>query len=100
MECICMYTPASHGGHALYTREVMTALIGHQRRGMRFELVSSEDLQEQFKAVPYRTHPILPVLKLRSEYKSRLAWAAGRVTHYAQRERQFVKWLQDRPDVS
>ena len=60
MNRVCMYVPSANGGHARYARELMTALAQAGQRGYAFELVSSEDLEQQFRDVPYDTHPILP----------------------------------------
>ena len=42
---VCMYTPTSDGGHALYTQELLTALaeVGPDR-GVSAELVTAENL--------------------------------------------------------
>ncbi|HWE03255.1 MAG TPA: glycosyltransferase family 4 protein [Tepidisphaeraceae bacterium] len=93
-----MYTPTAGGGHARYAWELLNAL-SEQQRGYRFELVSSEDLDPQFHPVNYRLHAILPALKDRRDFPNRAAWVASRLTHYARRDLQFLKWLKSRPDV-
>ena len=60
---ICMYTPSASGGHARYARELLTALTREGQRRYAFELVSSEDLEQQYKDVEYEVHPILPKLR-------------------------------------
>lgn len=99
MDSICMYTPEAHGGHALYSWEVLSALTRHPHNGFRFELVSSENLQREYQSKTYPVHMILPPLRERSTFSSRWTWGASRVMHYSRRERQFLAWLRSRPDV-
>jgi glycosyltransferase involved in cell wall biosynthesis len=94
-----MYTPSSSGGHALYTRELMTALSQHANGSHRFELVTSEDLGDEYKSEAYAIHPILPRLSHRKAFSTPIAWAASRVMHYPRREWKFLNWLKGRPDV-
>ena len=93
-----MYTPTAGGGHARYAWELLNAL-SKQHRGHRFELVSSEDLDPQFHPTNYQLHAILPALKDRRDFPNRAAWIASRLTHYARRDLQFLKWLKNRPDI-
>src|SRR5581483_3047888 len=86
--CICMYTPSSDGGHARYTWELLTAL-SRQPRGFRYELVTSEDFVPQFRSDLYPAHTILPVLKHKSSYPNKFAWASSRIMHYTRREQIF-----------
>ena len=60
---VCMYTPSSAGGHALYTQELLMALaeVG-PGRGIAPELVTSEDLAAAHRTSAYPIHPILPRL--------------------------------------
>jgi glycosyltransferase involved in cell wall biosynthesis len=100
MPSICMYTPAASGGHALYTMELMTALSRHACDDRRFELLTSEDLADEFRTGEYPIHAILPRLRHRSEFGSKPAWALSRALHYPRRERTLLTWLKDRPDVT
>jgi glycosyltransferase involved in cell wall biosynthesis len=84
---------------AQYAWELMTALARHPRAGYRFELVSGEDLEQQFQSDLYPIHAILPTLRHRSTYATRASWALSRVLHYRQRERRFLSWLATRPDI-
>lgn len=102
---ICMFTPTADGGHARYTWELLRALAEQDREPefsrtrYRFELVTSRDLHPQFDSDAYRVHCLLPLLRDRSEFATRLSWAANRVTHYARREKKFLDWLRGRPDI-
>src|SRR5689334_23068673 len=98
---ICMYTPTADGGHARYAWELMTALAAHPERSrdpLRFELVSREDVEPQFRAGLYPAHPTLPRWKDRAAFRTRSGWVANRLTHYTRRELQFLRWLEGRPD--
>lgn len=100
MSSICMYTPSAQGGHALYTFELMNALSQRAHDGNSFELVTSEDLADQFNSDQYPIHRILPRLMPRNEFPTRMGWATNRLTHYPRREQTFLKWLERRPDIS
>jgi glycosyltransferase involved in cell wall biosynthesis len=95
-----MYTPSASGGHALYTKELLTALSQHACNGRRFELVTAENLADEFKTDAYPVHPILPRLRHRKEFGNKLAWAVSRAMYYPLRERKLLQWLKTRPDVS
>lgn len=99
MGCICMYTPSASGGHALYTRELMTALARHACDGRRFELVTAENLAGEYHSDAYPVHRILPRLRHRSEFGNKAAWAVNRAMYYPRRERKLLEWLKTRPDV-
>src|SRR5271165_7174101 len=77
---VCMYTPTSAGGHALYTQELLTALaeVG-PGRGIAPELVTSEDLAAAHWTSAYPIHPIMPRLTPRGEYRN--CAGAGPVAH-------------------
>jgi glycosyltransferase involved in cell wall biosynthesis len=95
-----MYVPSADGGMAQYAWELMHALSEHSPARYRFELVSSQDLQDQFKSSAYASHAILPVLRHRSQFKTPIGWVASRLTHYTHREWVFLRWLQNRPDIA
>ncbi len=100
MDRICMFTPSASGGHPLYTQELLTALTEHPRGGPRFELITSEDLIEQFRNTPYPINDVLPKLKHRRDFKTSAAWMWNRAVHYPIRERALLRWLRTRPDVT
>jgi glycosyltransferase involved in cell wall biosynthesis len=85
---------------ARYAQELLTALAEHPRGGLKYELVTSEDLHEQYYSDAYAVSPILPRLKHRKDFSNKAAWVAGRVAHYAQREQVFLRWLEGRADVA
>lgn len=99
MDCICMYTPEALGGHALYSWEVLTALASHPRNRFRFELITSQDLMERYDSNLYAIHKILPPLRDRRTFSSKLTWGASRIVHYSRRERHLVNFLKGRPDI-
>lgn len=95
---ICMFTPSASGGHARYSMELLSAMSRHAH-GYDVELVSSKNLEEQFKAVPYPVHPILRPLTDRSAFSTGAGWVANRLAHYPRREWEFLRWLRNRPDI-
>jgi hypothetical protein len=94
-----MYTPTAHGGHALYTQELLTALaeVG-ARRGVAAELITCEDLAADLQP-PYPIHRILPRQVRRDEFHTTASWAASRVGYYSHRERLFLDWIGSRGDL-
>src|SRR5688500_4218623 len=91
--CICMFTPTASGGHARYAWELLNALSKHD---VRCELVTSEDLDSQFRSETYAIHSILPPLRHRNSFSTRFAWAISRLAHYPRREWMFLRWLKTR----
>lgn len=99
-DCICMYTPTADGGHARYSWELLSALAGRPRGQYRFELVSSEDLQPEFRSDLYPHHAILPKLKDRSLLPNKAAWVINRLLHYPRRELCFLNWLKTQHHIT
>lgn len=95
-----MFTPSAGGGHALYTQELLVALAARPRGNRRFELITGEDLEKQFRSGSYAIHDVLPELKHRREFRTPAGWVWNRLTHYPIRERALLKWLKSQPDVS
>ena len=81
---VCLYTPTSSGGHALYTKELLTAVaqVGVNRR-VAAELVTCEDLAAEFWTEAYPIYPILPFMEPRSRFRSRAGWVASRLAYYS-----------------
>jgi glycosyltransferase involved in cell wall biosynthesis len=100
MNTICMHMPSAAGGHPLYVRELMTAMAQLPLAGVKYELVSSVNLEKQFISPLYPMHPILPGLVQKSEFRSRFTWAVSRASHYPWREWCFLKWLKTRSDIT
>lgn len=100
MNHICMHTPSATGGHPLYVQELMTALSRRADSENRVELVTSVDLEDRFVSADYPIHRILPPLRHKNEFGSRFTWAANRMVYYPYRERCFLNWLRNRPDIT
>jgi glycosyltransferase involved in cell wall biosynthesis len=94
---VCMFAPTASGGHARYTWELATALA---RRGAGVEVVSCEGLEPAFRSQEYPVHPVLPAIVDRSRIGAGWAWVGNRLVYYPRRERQFLRWLRKRPDIS
>jgi glycosyltransferase involved in cell wall biosynthesis len=97
---VCVYTPSSSGGHALYARELLTALTeAGAERGVKAELVTCSDLGPEHRATAYAIHPILPPLASRETFSTPVHWIGSRLTYYARRERAFLDWIATRNDL-
>ncbi|MGE3818638.1 MAG: glycosyltransferase family 4 protein, partial [Isosphaeraceae bacterium] len=97
---VAMFTPSAFGGHARYTRELLSALVeAGETRGVRPSLVTSEDLADEHRTDAYPIHAVLPRLVPRSEFPGKAAWAASRLTHYPRRERALLRWVKNRPGL-
>src|SRR4051812_5131882 len=96
---ISMFTPPATGGMALYTRELLTALAGHPRAGYKFSLVCESDVADQFRSELYDVHAILPPLRHRDTFPNRAAWVLSRLTHHAKSARNYLAWLEGRPEI-
>jgi glycosyltransferase involved in cell wall biosynthesis len=96
---VCMYTPTSHGGHALYAQELLSSIaeVG-PGRGVAAELVTCEDLAHDPRRA-YPIHRILPRQVPREALRGTAAWAAERVGYYVRRERAFLDWVDRRRDL-
>ena len=98
---VCMYNQPSSGGMALYTEELLTAMVElGPGRGIAPELVTSEDLAAAHWTSAYPIHPILPRLTHKREYSTALVWAWSRMIHYTRREQIFLDWLTGRKDLN
>jgi glycosyltransferase involved in cell wall biosynthesis len=95
---VVVFAPTADGGHARYAWELTRAMAEHPR-GYRFELVSTRDLDPAFRTGPHAVQAILPSLRQKSAFRTRLGWALNRATYYPVRERRFLDWLRTRPDV-
>ena len=96
---VVVFAPTAAGGHARYAWELTSAMARHARGGYRFELVSTRDLDATFRDAGYATQPVLPAIRDRSSFRTRLGWMIDRATYYPVREHGFLKWLRARPDV-
>jgi glycosyltransferase involved in cell wall biosynthesis len=94
---VCMFAPTASGGHARYTWELATALA---RRGAGVEVVSCEDLEPAFRSEEYPVHPVLPAIVDRSRMGSGWAWVGNRLVYYPRRERNWLRWVHKRRDIS
>jgi glycosyltransferase involved in cell wall biosynthesis len=96
---VCMYTPTAAGGHARYTREVLSALAARREPdGIRASLITSRDLASEYRSDRYSIHDILPPLLPRSAFRSPVTWAISRVFYYYIRESAFMRWVEEHRD--
>lgn len=95
-----MLTPSASGGHPRYTWELMTALrAAAPRSELALTLLTSTDLDPEFRTDAYEIADVLPPLADPSTFPSRLHWAIGRTLHYARREEAVLRWMRARGHV-
>ncbi len=97
MREVCMYTPSARGGHALYSKELLTSLALETL--LKPTLITSRDTEAEFSDVPYEVVKLLPELEEKSTFRHRSAWLIERTRHYWQRETRFLEWLRGQPDI-
>lgn len=96
---VCMFTPASSGGHARYTHELLTALSGvGQDQNVRASLITNQDLARQYRTALYDIHDILPPLRPREKFRNTLHWASSRAAHYIKCEEILLRWVRQNAD--
>ena len=96
---VAFYTPTASGGHARFTQCTMEG-IHLASPGIELVLCTSHDLAPGFRQTSYRISAVLPPLRPRSAFDSRLAWAVSRLRHYTDRDRRFLEWVQEeKPDI-
>lgn len=88
-----MYTPTPSGGHARYTKELLTAMADQGApEGVQVSLVTSEDLDPAFRTTEYPIDAILPRIRARETFRSRPEWLLSRLRFYWRRNRMFIDW--------
>ncbi len=98
---VCMYTPSAAGGHARYTHELLNALSEVGRaQGVRPSLVTSVDLDANYRNALYPVYDVLPPLVHRSTFRGALSWGLSRVFHYYNREKTFLRWVERHAEKS
>lgn len=96
---VAMFTPSASGGHARYTQELLAGLHRLGAQELRLSLVTSEDLQEEFRGGDYGIHDFLPRLAPRDSFHSKTHWAAARVLHYRRRDAALLDWVRQQGGV-
>lgn len=96
---IAIFNAFARGGHAVFTHCLIDGLAHHQGKKNLF-WIASEDLAPAHRAAPVTIVDILPALKMRTAYPSKLAWVGSRLSYYYRRERIFLEWVRvHRPDI-
>jgi glycosyltransferase involved in cell wall biosynthesis len=96
---VAFYTPTASGGHAWFTQCMMEG-IQAAAPGLDLVLCTSEDLAPSHRKGSYRIAAVLPALRPRKCFNSKIGWALSRLWHYPRRDRLFLEWVgKERPDV-
>ncbi len=94
-----MFTPETSCGHARYTWELMCALRAFASRSeLRLSLVTSTNLDREFREAEYTIYEVLPPLH-EGPFPSSLHWAISRFAHYSRRDAMLFRFLRDLGDV-
>ena len=91
-----MFTSTVAGAHARYTWELMCAMRGSASPSeFRLSLVTSENLDPEFHQAEYRIFEVLPPLRPRASFPTKLHWAMSRVDHFRRRDSLYFRFLRD-----
>ena len=89
---LCMYTPTTMGGHALYTLDLLSALVDTDpSRELAVSLFTCSDLPMRYRPGSYVIHDPLPPMRSRRDFKSSALWSFYRQWYFFIRERNFVR---------
>lgn len=90
---VAVFTPTARGGHARYSHELLSALQRLAGADLQLSLVTSEDLEPEFRSGGYGVHAVLPPLARRDAFRTTLGWAASRLLHYRERDAALLRWV-------
>lgn len=95
---ICMYTPTTSGGHALYALDLLSALTA-TRPASRVEtsLITCSDLPKRYRTTRYVIHDLLPPMRPAGDFPSPTIWSLYRQIYYYRRDRIFLQWVRSSP---
>ena len=91
---ICMVTPTTTGGHAIYTRDLLSALaVANPSRDLDVSLFTCSDLPARYRTGSYAIHDQLPPMRPVSDFRSATLWSLYRQWYLYLRERLFVRLM-------
>ena len=91
---ICMYTPTTSGGHALYTLNLLSALAATKPASrLETSLITCSDLPKRYRTSRYVIHDPLPPMRPAGDFPSPTLWSFYRQVYYYRRDRLFLQWL-------
>ena len=91
---ICMYTPTTSGGHALYTLDLLSALAATKPASRpETSLITCSDLPKRYRTTRYVIHDLLPPVRPAADFSSRTVWSFYRQIYYYRRDRLFLEWV-------
>ena len=95
---ICMYTPTTSGGHALYSLDLLSALASTKPdRDLDVSLVTCSDLSASYRTGQYLIHDHLPPMRPVHDFITPALWSLYRQRYYFRRDRAFVRWVMNFP---
>lgn len=95
---ICMYTPTTSGGHALYTLNLLSALAATKpASGLEIFLLTCSDLPKRYRTSRYVIHDPLPPMRPAGDFPSPTLWSFYRQIYSYRRDQVFLQWVQSSP---
>ena len=95
---ICMYTPTTTGGHALYAADLLSALVNaNPCQTLEPSLFTCSDLSQRYRTGSYIIHDLLPPMRPVSDFKNPTLWSLYRQWYYFLRDRNFIEWITTSP---
>jgi len=95
---ICMYTPTTSGGHALYSLDLLSALASTKPdKDLDVSLITCSDLSARYRTGQYLIHDHLPPMRPVHDFRSPSLWSLYRQRYYFRRDRAFVRWVMNFP---
>jgi glycosyltransferase involved in cell wall biosynthesis len=95
---ICMVTPTTTGGHAIYTLDLLSALAAaHPCRELEVSLFTCSDLPARYRTGSYIIHDRLPPMRPVSDFRIPTLWSFYRQWYLYMRERLFVRLITASP---
>lgn len=89
---LCMYTPTTTGGHALYALDLLSALADTDPgRELAVSLFTCSDLPSRYRPGSYAIHDSLPPMRPGSDFKAAAFRSLYRQWYFLNRERIFVR---------
>jgi len=90
---ICMYTPTTQGGHALYTMDLLSALATTRPdQELEVSLFTCSELPARYRTDRYKIHDPLPPVRSVHDFPGSAIWSLYRQAYYFRRDRMFLQW--------
>lgn len=92
-------TPTIEGGHALYSKEVLSALSGLTGKNVDFGLLTGKGLKTEFKTDKYHIFLALQDIVKREDFSSKISWIFNRLGYYLRQSLDIARFIGGRSDI-